>query len=97
MFRVSIPGLSITTGVSYLGFTAWACVDGANVDAIAAWKLQVLMWRYGDGWLRWAKCFEMISGHYDFISIFFFDVVFFRCIGERVLMAQKSGLKQFTR
>jgi len=22
------------TGVSYLGFTAWACVDGANVDAI---------------------------------------------------------------
>ena len=22
------------TGISYLGFTAWACVDGAEVDAI---------------------------------------------------------------
>ena len=27
----------ITAGVSYLGFTAWACVDGADVDAIATW------------------------------------------------------------
>lgn len=28
----------ITAGVSYLGFTAWACVDGADVDAIAIWR-----------------------------------------------------------
>ena len=36
-------------GVSYLGFTAWACVDGANVDAIAPWKLpvDVEMWMGG--------------------------------------------------